>query len=271
MSDFLRRRPFLAGLAVVAAALAVLLVFEVNDTSRTTIPGTASRTVSPASAKLLPSTAAAAPEQAYPEVVARPLFTPTRRPAPAVQVAAQPTFQRGQYQLLGVIIAGNNKTAMLKEKANGKIHRVEMGRELNGVKVAGIEREQVTLAQGGENEVLPLQVQKGAAGPHVAAAPAAGGPFAQPAGAPGAAPPPGTPPPPAAPAPAQAAAPAQQPFQIPPASAALLGIPRPGEPPVAPPPQTQPQPQAATPATTTPMTPEELLARRRARRAQTSQ
>jgi len=271
MSDFLRRRPFLAGLAVLAVALAVLLAFEVNDTSRTSIPGAASRTVSPASAKLLPSTTAAAPDQAYPETVSRPLFTPTRRPAPAVQVAAQPTFQRGQYQLLGVIIAGNNKTAMLKEKANGKIHRVEMGRELNGVKVAGIEREQVTLAQGGENEVLPLQVQKGAAGPHVAAAPAAG-PFGQPAGAPGQAPAPGAPPPAAAPAPApQAAAPPQQPFQIPPASAALLGIPRPGEPPVAPPPQTQPQPQPATPATTTPMTPEELLARRRARRAQTSQ
>jgi len=245
----LRRRPLIAGLALLAAALAVLLAFEIADASRSRIPAVASRPAAAAQAKLLPSIASTPAEQAYPESVARPLFTPTRRPAPTQTVAAAPAFNRGQFQLLGVIIVGNTKTAMLREKASGKVHRVETGREVNGIKVASIERDTVTLAQGGESEVVPMQVQKGAAAagqPHVA------GPFAQPAA-------PGQPqqpvPPPVAHAPPQ-----PQPVQIPPASAALLGI--------APPHQGAP---GNTPEVTTPMSPEELLARRRARRAQPNQ
>ncbi|MGE5116907.1 MAG: hypothetical protein ACM3N6_10505, partial [Betaproteobacteria bacterium] len=76
----------------------------------------------------------------------------------------------------------------------------------------------------------------------------------QPAAAAGAQPQPAQQPP-------QAAAP--HPVQIPPASAALLGIAPPG---------TAQAPQPGTqPATTTPLSPEELLARRRARRAQPNQ
>jgi len=246
----LRRRPLIAGLALLTAALAVLLAFEIADASRSRIPAVPSRPAAPAPAKLLPSIASVPAEQAYPESVARPLFIPTRRPAPAQAVAAAPAFNRGQFQLLGVIIVGNTKTAMLREKSSGKVHRVEMGREVNGIKVASIERDSVTLAQGGESEVVSMQVQKAAgaaAQPHVA------GPFAQPA-APGQ-------PPQAVPPPVAQAAPQQPPpVQIPAASAALLGI--------APPQQGAP---ANAPEVTTPMSPEELLARRRARRAQPNQ
>lgn len=257
MSGLLRRRPLIAGLAVLGTALAVLLAFEIVDESHSTIPAGPVKPAAPASAKLLPATVAVAPEQAYPEVVARPLFTPTRRPAPPQAVAAASAFNRGQFQLLGVIMAGNSKTAMLREKSNGKIHRVEQGREVNGIKVASIDREAVTLAQGGETEVVPLQVQKGA--PGTAAAASAAGPFAsaatpvQPAGAPAAQPQPAQP--------TQAAVP--HPVQIPPASAALLGI--------APPGTAQPPQPGTQPGTTAPLSPEELLARRRARRAQPNQ
>jgi general secretion pathway protein N len=259
MIALLRRRPFIAGLAVVAAALAVLLAFEIGDASRSRIPTGASKPAAPAPAKLLPGTVAVAPDQAYPETVARPLFIPTRRPAPPQAVVTAPTFVRGQFQLLGVIIAGNSKTAMLREKASGKIHRVEQGRDLNGIKISSIERDTVTLAQGGESEVVAMQVQKGA--PGTAAASTAAGPFAQPGAAPGQ-PAAGQP----APTPAQQAAaahPTPPPIQIPPASAALLGIPQPGTAPATPP--------GTPPATSAPMTPEELLARRRARRAQPNQ
>lgn len=254
MTTILRRRPFIAGLLVVATALAVLLAFEIGDASRSRIPTGPSKPSAPAPAKLLPGLAAIAPEQAYPETVARPLFTPTRRPAPPQAVAAAAAFNRGQFQLLGVIIAGNSKTAMLREKASGKIHRVEQGREVNGIKVASIERETVTLAQGGETEVVPMQVQKGT--PATAAAASAAGPFSQAQGAPGQPMQPGAPHPAQ---PQQAAAPPPNPVQIPPASAALLGIPQPGT------------PGAQQAPTTTPLSPEELLARRRARRAQPNQ
>lgn len=255
MIEFLRRRPFIAAMAGLAVVLAVVLAFEIGEATRPRIPAAASRPGSAAQAKLLPSIAAAPVEQAYPETVARPLFTPTRRPAPVQAAAAAPAFARGQFQLLGVIIAGNTKTAMLRDKSSGKIHRVELGHEVNGIKVATIDRDTVTLAQGAETEVVPMQVQK-------AAPAAAGASHAGPFGAvPGQPPVPGqvTPPgmPPAMP---QPATPPPNPVQIPPASAALLGIAPPG------------QPQgAANPETTTPLTPEELLARRRARRAQPNQ
>lgn len=245
----LLRRPFIAGLALLAAALGVLLAFEITDASRSRIPAGTARKVAAAPAKLLPPIAQTPPEQAYPETVQRPLFTPTRRPAPPQATAGAPSFQKGQFQLLGVIIAGNTKTAMLREKASGKIHRLEVGREVNGVRVATIDRDTVTLAQGAESEIVPMQVQK----PGVAAPPMAAGPFGGPVGQvpqahPGAPQP--VPPPPAQPQPPR--------VQLPPASAALLGI-APGAQPGNP------------PESSTPMSPEELLARRRARRAQPNQ
>lgn len=247
----LLRRPFIAGLALLAAALGVLLAFEIADATRSRIPSGPARKVAAAPAKLLPPVTQAPPEQSYPETVERPLFTPTRRPAPPLAVAGAPTFQRGQFQLLGVIIAGNTKTAMLREKASGKIHRLEIGREVNGIRVATIDRDTVTLAQGAESEVVPMQVQKAGAAPQ----PPAAGPFG---GAPGQAHPgqPAVPQP--VPSPAQPAPPQPPRVQIPPATAALLGI-APGA-----------QPGNA-PEATTPMSPEELLARRRARRAQPNQ
>ena len=272
MRDTLRRNPVLAVLGLLALALTGVLAIEVS-TGGPTVPLRASRKAMPAEAKLLPPMVATAPEQAYPETTARPLFSPTRRPAPAAVAVAQPTMQRGQFVLLGVTMAGETRIAMLRERSNGRIHRAEKGREINGLKVAEIEREAVTLAVGAENETLSLNVQKpaapgapgqpGPAPPPVVAAPA-GGPFGQssfsapgapPANAnvpprpvpqPGAAPMPGAPPVPAAAAPAGPAGP--------------MGPMVPGG--VA---NVTTAPQAPSAA---PMTPEELLERRRARRAQ---
>ena len=273
MRDSLRRNPVLAVLGLLALALVGVLAIEVS-TGGPTVPSRASRKAMPAEAKLLPPMVATAPEQAYPETTARPLFSPTRRPAPAAVAVAQPTMQRGQFVLLGVTMAGETRIAMLRERSSGRIHRAEKGREINGLKVAEIERESVTLAVGAENETLSLNVQKPAApgapgqpGPApapVVAAPAAGGPFGQSSfsapGAPaanvnvppravpqpGAAPMPGVPPVPAVAAPAVPGGP--------------MGPMGPGG--VA---NATTAPQATSAA---PMTPEELLERRRARRAQ---
>jgi len=267
MIDILRRRPLLAALAVLTVALAVLLVLEVNEVSRPQIPSEASKPATPPDAKLLPAATRLAAEQAYPETVTRPLFIPTRRPAPPVPTAAAaPQFVRGQFQLLGVIMAGNTKIAMLREKSTGKIHRVAQGGDVNGVKVATIERDTVTLSQSGETESVPMQVQKLAA----AGAPAHdAGPFAGAeahAGQPGAPPAPGAPGAPPAP-------PTPQGAPLTGTTAALLGVAPPGAPgapgspqPVAPSP-TGVQPGIVPPS----LSPEELLARSRARRGQTTQ
>ena len=223
-------------------------------------PGTPRKAV-PAEAKLLPPLAALTPEQAYPETATRPLFTPTRRLAPEAAAVGQSTFQPGQFVLQGVTIAGDTRIALLREKSSGRTHRVELGREINGIKLAEVQPEQITLTQGGQTEVLTLSVQK--AGGATAAAALPQGPFAGP-------PPPQAPPPVATgvgPPPAQAPVPMGIPGVTP-------GIPSPsstGFPPIPGAANPLQQPSTPPPAAGTPMSPEELLARRRARRTQQNQ
>jgi hypothetical protein len=263
---WLQRNPLIAALCVLAVILAAIIALEMGlgpSLASALQPGGAKRSVA-ADSKLLPAIVATAPEQAYPETAARPLFIPTRRPAPEAVVAPQSTFQKGQFVLQGVIAVGENRIAMLREKSNGKIHRVERGKEVNGIKVAEIQRETVTLAQGGEQEVLALAVQR----PTGAVAPQQGGPFAgmpNPGGAPQAAPAPGGQPNQALPAPGMpfGAAAAGRTAATP--GAGPLGGPAPAA-------NAPANPAARAPESDgSPMSPEELLARRRARRTQTNQ
>jgi hypothetical protein len=266
MIAFFRRHPLMLSLAVLAALLVVVIGLELGFGTRlrSALNPSVPKRAAAAEAKLLPPLLATAPEQAYPETATRPLFTPTRRPAPPPEAAAatQPAFKRGQFVLQGVTIVGDNRIALLREKSTGRIHRVARGREVNGIKVAEIQPEAVTLALGAETEVLTLDVQKGAAAG--GAAPAAAmtlGPFAPPA--------PSSPQPAAfaAPPPAQPVASMPIPARIPGAPATSAGVfPAPASAPGANPPQ-----PSAPEATTNPMSPEELLARRRARRTQQNQ
>ncbi|HYC34800.1 MAG TPA: hypothetical protein VEC19_00125 [Usitatibacter sp.] len=258
--SWLQRNPIAFALAAVAALLLVALAIEVGVGPGEDSAAPSKRGMAP-EAKLLPPLAQATPEQAYSETTARPLFVPTRRPAPEVPTVAAPAFQRGQFTLQGVIVAGTNRTAMLREKSSGRVHRVETGKEVNGIKVVQIDPVAVTLGMGEEREVLPLTVQRpGAPAAGAPPAPVAqGGPFA-PAPSPfpaatAAAPPPGMPQP-AGPAFSRPGQPVARPNVVPPTPSVQAGQ--------APPPGT---PQA----TTAPMSAEELLARRRARRAQQNQ
>ena len=280
MGDILRRSPLIIVLAVLALALAALLAAEFLLGGPPAVPASVKRTA-PADAKLLPPLAAVAPEQAYPETAARPLFTPTRRPAPEAVAVAQPTFQKGQFVLLGVIIVGNTRTAMLREKANGRLHRVEVGREVNGIRVSQVDRDTVTLAQGTETETLPLSVQRpgGAPGtpgqpapqPPVPTASSMTGPFGATGatGVPTQAP--GMPPAPAPNGFGGAAPPMPSFMQTP----GPNGLPQQAPPNAtgAPVPVQQGANGAAFPsqAADAALTPEEILARRRARRAQQTQ
>ena len=167
MMDWLKRNPLLGVLAAVCILLIAVIGVEAGfgATLRDAMRPASGKPALATDAKLLPPLAATAAEQAYPETIARPLFTPTRRPAPVVAAAPPSTIQRGQFVLAGVIAVGDQRTAMLREKSNGRIHRLERGKEVNGLKVTDIQREQVTLTQGGEEEVLNLAVMKGAPGP----------------------------------------------------------------------------------------------------------
>ena len=283
MGDFIRRNPLLATLCAVAFLLAVALAVEFVVTRPGGNAGPPRR-AAPAEAKLLPPLAANPPEQAFPETTARPLFTPTRRLAPEPAAAQQqPAFVRGQYVLLGVTIARDTRIAMLREKATGKIVRVARGAQVNGITLSSVDPETVTLSMNGEQEQLPLAVQKAGTpgqpvtpgGPATPPATAAlQGPFGAAGQAPGA--PPGA-----------AGNLVSTPMPIPPGGftgggfpmppgAAAPGAAMPGPPQGVPIPGMPGAPNPATPRSTAAdpnagLSPEEILARRRARRAQQSQ
>jgi len=272
--DLLRRYPLVSALAIVAGLLALVLALEYASSAalHEKVSGAATSPGVPVQTKLLPPIAAVNPEQEYAETGARPLFSPTRRPAPALAQANAGSMAKGQFILTGVISAGGMKIALLREKASGRVVRVEQGKDVNGITVAQIEPEQVTLAQGGDQEVVPLLVTKGAPAaptPAVPGTPAVAGPFAAPAApnpAPGANPA-ARPPTVAQPAPMQAGTPQ-------PANPATMFGPRPSG--LTPGNSFIPTPDptaTGTPPTSqaAPLTPEELLARRRARRTQQSQ
>ena len=173
MMDWLKRNPLLGVLAAVCILLIAVIGVEAGfgATLRDAMRPASGKPALATDAKLLPPLAATAAEQAYPETIARPLFTPTRRPAPVVAAAPPSTIQRGQFVLAGVIAVGDQRTAMLREKSNGRIHRLERGKEVNGLKVTDIQREQVTLALGSEQEVLTLSVQRPTGAPAAGASP----------------------------------------------------------------------------------------------------
>src|SRR5689334_15256215 len=124
---FLRLHPFLSAAAALAVLLLVVIGFETQWGTRVrpAPPTVPAKPAAPVDARVLPTVASTVAEQAYPESVARPLFVPSRRPAPAAAPVAVATMPKGTLTLQGVTIAGNTRIAMLREKQSGKIHRVE--------------------------------------------------------------------------------------------------------------------------------------------------
>ncbi len=111
-----------------------------------------------ADARMLPPFVLAAADQVAPETAARPLFTPTRRPAPA-PATVQPTMRKGQFVLTGVTVSTDASFAFLREVSTGKTKSVRKGAEVNGLRVDAIEPRRVVLRQGEETEDLMLAIQ----------------------------------------------------------------------------------------------------------------
>lgn len=152
----------------VAFLLALVIVAEYEFGRVTVGEGTRSP-AKVAEAKLLPAFVLPPDGEAGPEIVARPLFVPTRRPAPPAAAAAVSTMKRGQFVLTGVTVTPDVSIAFLKEVANGKTLGVKKGAQANGLTVETVEPRRVVLKQGDELEELSLNVQVPA---RVAAAPA---------------------------------------------------------------------------------------------------
>jgi hypothetical protein len=196
-----------------------------------------------ADAGLLPAFSLAPIDQVSPQAGERPLFVPTRRPAPVAVAIQASAMHKGQFLLQGTSITKDfGDVAMLKEVATNRTYVVRKGLQLNGITVDMVEPSRVLLKQGEETEDLGIKTQEPTKGAPLAQVPS-GSIFPQPA-----------PPAPAAAVPkppGTVAAPATNPpAASQPAHTAV------------------PQPAAAS---QTPLTPEEILARRRAARSQQTQ
>ncbi len=96
--------------------------------------------------------------EAYAETTARPLLTPTRQPAPAAPAQeARPSMPRGQFVLMGTLLAGGKNFALLREASGSKQTRVAQGDTIKNLVVDKVEPTQVVLRLGEETEVLPLK------------------------------------------------------------------------------------------------------------------
>jgi general secretion pathway protein N len=100
-------------------------------------------------------------EKAYSETLNRPLFVPTRRPAPPPPPPAppKPAMHKGQFVLMGVVITPETSIALLRGTAGSVTKKVEKGKVIDGITVETVEPEKVVLTQYGDREVLMLKVQ----------------------------------------------------------------------------------------------------------------
>jgi general secretion pathway protein N len=235
MNRFLRGpQGLMVVLAGVCALLAAAIAIEIAR-GRKPIQDAPGAPAKLADVGLLPGFTLPPADQGFPEVANRPLFVPTRRAAPPAQ-AAQANMPKGQFALLGTSVTKElGDVAMLKHLPTNKFHSVRKGEQVNGVTVESVQQDRVVLRLGDETEEVTMRTAKSSPVPP-----------APPPGMPGAAPlPPSIP---------NTTLPGSMPSRQPQPAPVLPSAPA--------------KPSADTAQQ---LTPEQIIARRRAARAQQTQ
>lgn len=164
------------GVALLAAAIAGLVerIGEETDWGRALTPSTPAMPTQaplPTSLSLLDDFSQPSLDKHYTQTLERPLFVPTRRPAPPLPPPPppppppKPTMQKGQFQLAGAMILPETSYVILRDVASGKMRRVEKGQTINGILVEAVEAEQVVLSQYDDSEVVTMKVAPSPAAP----------------------------------------------------------------------------------------------------------
>lgn len=104
------------------------------------------------------------PLSEYVEMIKRPLFSPHRRPpsvagediVPDTQEAAIGPAETNQFLVMGIVIAQDEKVALLKQLRNNEILRVKEGQKISDWTVSEITPKSVTIVQGGVTEIIKL-------------------------------------------------------------------------------------------------------------------
>lgn len=119
-------------------------------------PSPSASRVATLDSKILPAHALGPMDMNYKETVERPLFISSRRPAPPSNATSQTALRKGQFKLTGTTVSAGISVAYLFETATNKTHYVNLGRDINGIKVERVEATRVLLRQGDESEELSL-------------------------------------------------------------------------------------------------------------------
>ena len=100
------------------------------------------------------------PLSQFQEVITRPLFLKTRRPAPSASTGAatQSTADTplSKYAVSGVVITPEQRFALIRGISDNTLQRVTDGQEFNGWTVKAIEHEGIVFTREREQERLPL-------------------------------------------------------------------------------------------------------------------
>ena len=143
---------------LVAIAVAIVLEAQLGRGMNPQPPAEVPIEPKPVVTALLPEFTIDGGVAARTDTVARTLFNPTRRPAPAGADKGIGRMQRGQFTLAGTLLLDGSNTAYLKESSSGKQRRVRQGEQINGMTVAEVKPDRVRLTLGDEAEDLTLKV-----------------------------------------------------------------------------------------------------------------
>ena len=210
-----RRYGVTAALSIILVGVVAVIGYEIDWGQGASAPAVVPTKVAAQNFEqaLLPSYSLPPIDPTYKETVERPLFIPTRRPAPEGTALAAGSMKKGQYKLTGTSINSAMTVAYLVETASGKALRALKGAEVgpgSGIKVDTVEATRVILRQGDETEELTLRTATSPSRPAtagVAAPPALGQQIVQQPFGPGVPPQMGGLPPTAGPVPGMSAVP----------------------------------------------------------------
>ena len=99
-------------------------------------------------------------ESGFPEMLARPVFSVSRRP-PSVAAKEAGTMKKGQFVLVGVLISPGTRAALLRDVTTGKVQTVGQSSLVRGMTLAQVQPDRAVLLLSNESEELSLNVQTG--------------------------------------------------------------------------------------------------------------
>ena len=111
--------------------------------------------------KILPEFSLPDLETGFPELLARPIFSTSRRTFVAAGPEDAGAMKKGQFVLVGVLISPRQRSALLRDVATGKTETVAQVGVVRGMTLGQVMPGRVVLRQGEESEELLLNVLTG--------------------------------------------------------------------------------------------------------------